>query len=437
MATAKLTSDRIAAFTCGEKQQAFLYDTTVPGLGVRATSGGKSYIFQGRLNGRSLRVTIGDVRTWTIKAAQTEARRLQMLLDSGRDPRVVKADEFADTETRRQANEARNALERAKQEVIARDAWNAYLSAPHPRWGHLHRIDHVVAASAGGVARKRGGGATKPGPLAPLLSMRLNDITAPVVAHWLQEESTVRPTFTHNAFRKFRAFIHWCSKHPQFQNVVHTDCCTADEVKDLIPAGRAKEGDCLQREQLHGWFSCVRQLQNAVISTYLQTLLLTGARRTELATLKWVDVDFKWRSLTIRDKVDGMRTIPLTPYVAQLIDALPRRNDWVFSSPAAASGHIAEPRIAHTQALQTAGLPHISLHGLRRSFGTLAEWVEVPVGVVAQIQGHKPSALAEKHYRRRPLDLLRAWHEKIEIWILKESGIEFAPTASSVRSADS
>ena len=29
------------------------------------------------------------------------------------------------------------------------------------------------------------------------------------------------------------------------------------------------------------------------------------------------------------------------------------------------------------------------------------------MGVVAQIQGHKPSALAEKHYRRRPLDLLR------------------------------
>ena len=38
--------------------------------------------------------------------------------------------------------------------------------------------------------------------------------------------------------------------------------------------------------------------------------------------------------------------------------------------------------------------------------------------------GHKPSALAEKHYRRRPLDLLRVWHTKIEAWILEQAGIE-------------
>jgi len=44
--------------------------------------------------------------------------------------------------------------------------------------------------------------------------------------------------------------------------------------------------------------------------------------------------------------------------------------------------------------------------------------------VSAQIMGHKPSAIAEKHYRRRPLDLLRMWHTKIEAWILNEAGIE-------------
>ncbi len=30
---------------------------------------------------------------------------------------------------------------------------------------------------------------------------------------------------------------------------------------------------------------------------------------------------------------------------------------------------------------------------------TASEWVEVPVGIAAQIQGHKPSAIAEKNYR--------------------------------------
>ena len=49
----------------------------------------------------------------------------------------------------------------------------------------------------------------------------------------------------------------------------------------------------------------------------------------------------------------------------------------------------------------------------------------VPVGIVAQIQGHKPSAIAEKHYRVRPIDLLGMWHEKIEAWMLEQAGIEF------------
>ena len=105
----------------------------------------------------------------------------------------------------------------------------------------------------------------------------------------------------------------------------------------------------------------------------------------------------------------------------------------MFSSAASESGRLAEPRIAHNEALAVAGLPHLTLHGLRRSFGTLCEWVEVPSGVSAQIMGHKPSALAEKHYRRRPLDMLRKWHDQIEVWILEQAGIKFMPAPAGLR----
>jgi hypothetical protein len=37
--------------------------------------------------------------------------------------------------------------------------------------------------------------------------------------------------------------------------------------------------------------------------------------------------------------------------------------------------------------------------------------------------GHKPSALVEKHYRKRPIDMLRMWHTKIEKFILDEAEI--------------
>jgi len=45
--------------------------------------------------------------------------------------------------------------------------------------------------------------------------------------------------------------------------------------------------------------------------------------------------------------------------------------------------------------------------------------------------GHKPSAIAEKHYRRRPIDLLRMWHTKIEAWVLEQAGIVFVPAEQS------
>ena len=103
---------------------------------------------------------------------------------------------------------------------------------------------------------------------------------------------------------------------------------------------------------------------------------------------------------------------------------------WVFTSRASASGRIEEPSRAHVRALTAAGLPHVSLHGLRRSFDSLEEWIDIPSGVVAQIMGHKPSATAEKHYKVRPLDLLRMWHTKIEAWILNEAGIEQPATVT-------
>lgn len=125
--------------------------------------------------------------------------------------------------------------------------------------------------------------------------------------------------------------------------------------------------------------------------------------------------------------------VPLTPFVAELLSNLPRRNAYVFPSPTSASGHIAEPRIAHNEAVAVASLPKLTLHGLRRSFATLSEWVETPNGIAAQIQGHAPQGVREQNYIRRPLDLLRVWHMKIEAWILEQAGIVLAPASAALR----
>ena len=425
MARVKLTAGRVRDFTVRpDQQQSFLWDTDAPWLAVRATANAKVYIFQSLVDGKSLRIRIGDVDAWDIDKARAEARNLQTLIDKGIDPREAKAEQ---AEAKRQAKAAkeaearRQAEEETRQAITVDNAWTNYIQARAPRWGaHHQRAHHSLAATQTARRGKRGG---VPGPIAALLPLRLVDLTAATLEDWQAREAATRPTSAALSYRLFRAFLGWCGEHPDYKLLVDPAALLTKRVREVVPSVKTKD-DCLQKEQLKPWFAAVKQNSNPVIPAYLQILLLVGARREELADLQWTDVDFTWKSLTIRDKVEGQRIIPLTPYVAALLAALPRRNQWVFSSPTAASGRLQEPRIAHNRALAAAGLPDLSIHGLRRSFATLSEWTECPVGVVAQIMGHKPSALAEKHYRRRPLDLLRKWHTAIEKFILDEAGIQ-------------
>jgi len=133
------------------------------------------------------------------------------------------------------------------------------------------------------------------------------------------------------SFRLLRGCLNWCESEPALAGLVPSGALKSAKVRDAVPSKTVKD-DCLQREQLPLWFEHVRKLTNPVHAAYLQALLLTGARREELAAIQWPDVDFQWKGLKIRDKVEGERTIPLTPYVAFLLNALPRRNEWVFSS---------------------------------------------------------------------------------------------------------
>ncbi len=433
--TIKLTVGRIAALRCEEgKSQIFLRSDN--GLGVRATVGSKSFIFQARIHGKAARITIGDVKAWTIPQAENEARRLKVLVDSGIDPRQVKSDQLA----KAQADEfARNQVS-FKDNVTVQEAWSAYVAERSvatlngkPEWGERHKEHIKLITQSGGGAFKYNNGVKREGALVPLLSKRLIDLDSDAVKAWLECEIPKAPTAATKTFSTLRAFMSWCAQHPTYSSVAKLDACKTDIVRRIVPASKNKPNDSLRRAQLKPWFTTVTKINSPIIPAYLQCLLLTGARRNELASLKWDDVDFKWGSMTIRDKVEGLRTIPLTPYVSHLISSLPRRNSFVFSSLTAASGRLENPNKQHNRALDNAALPPITIHGLRRSFATLSEWVEVPAGVVAQIMGHKPSAIAEKHYVQRELDLLALWHNRIETWILNEAGITYVPTTTSIR----
>ena len=361
---------------------------------------------------------------------------LMVIVDSGTDPRQVKLEAQAAQQTKVDAIAAKVEAKRIQDKFETRTlgmVWPVYVESRRKRWSEWHIRDHETVVRRGGEKKVRGKGLTEPAPLAALLDVKLIELTGKRIGDWLASEALARPTQAALAFRLLSVCINWCDSQTEYAGLVPAGACKSQQVRDEIPSSNSKEGDSLQREQLALWFKSVRELTNPVQSAYFQALLLTGARRRELASLRWSDVDFQWLSMTIRDKVEGERTIPLTPYVAKLLTALPKRNEWVFSSPTSKNGQLTDPTSGHKRALIGAGLPDLTLHGLRRSFGSLAEWTETPAGVVAQIMGHKPSAIAEKHYRRRPLDLLRAWHIKLEAWILEQAQIEFVPIQAGLR----
>ncbi len=86
MAKIAFTAGRVAGFKCpSDKAQAFLWDTNVPGLGLRATPAGKpAYIFQGRFQDKTIRLTICGPDAWSIPQAQEKARELQRRIANAR-----------------------------------------------------------------------------------------------------------------------------------------------------------------------------------------------------------------------------------------------------------------------------------------------------------------------------------------------------------------
>ncbi len=364
---ARLTSGRVAEFTCpADKPQAFLWDAQQPGLALRATATGtQAFIYQSRLQGKSVRITIGSPDNWPIAKARGRARELQQLIDSGRDPRIVIADAAA-------ADIAKRAADRAEALTVA-DAWRAYLNERRPLWSARHSADHIEIARPGGRKASvgtRGRGVTTPGPLWPLMNMRLRDLNSSTVEQWAQREAKQRPARARLALRLLKAFLNWCAEHETYRVVARPEAAKTRRARLSVGTASAKS-DVLLREQLPAWFKAVQGLDVPQQRAYLQILLLVGCRAGELLDLEWSDIDERWRTLRIRDKVDGERNVPLTPYVESLLLALPRTSRWVFSSASSRTGRIQRPNVAHARVARAAGVLGLTLHGLRRSFKSL------------------------------------------------------------------
>ena len=73
----RFTEGRVQAFTCARgKKYGIHLDTETDGLGVRVTeNGARSYVFEKRVNKRSMRLTIGECRPLATEESPTAGAR--------------------------------------------------------------------------------------------------------------------------------------------------------------------------------------------------------------------------------------------------------------------------------------------------------------------------------------------------------------------------
>ena len=140
----RLTAGRVADFTCPSvKSQAFLWDTEAPALALRVTpTGRKTYVFESRLNGATIRLNIGTAADWPIEKARGEAERLKVLVDSGTDPREV--------ERQQQSEKVAAKAEATARAVTVGELWPLYLENGKPKrkdaWKPRYRADLAAMA---------------------------------------------------------------------------------------------------------------------------------------------------------------------------------------------------------------------------------------------------------------------------------------------------
>ena len=201
----KFTAGVVRAFTCDQNRtEQLLWDTDEKTLCIRARkSGGRSYYYQSRLNGKVIKLRIGSLSNTelTHEVARVEARKYQSMVDSGKDPRL---------EIKRSLlSEAAEQVEIAKKGVKFQQVLDDYIAANMSEWGKSHYNDYLKSTQI----TQRG----RNGILYAFKGVTLEDLDSEFLLAWVKLEKEHRPTATAKGYRLLRACLNWAKYSAQVQ----------------------------------------------------------------------------------------------------------------------------------------------------------------------------------------------------------------------------
>lgn len=393
---AKLTKRVVDALEPGEAER-FEWCDALPGFGVRVyPSGRKVYVVQYRAGGRTRRLTLGD--HGPVTADQARARALAALgrVAAGADP-------AEDRDARKRDLTLAELVERWREHAArtlkpsSRASYESAL-ARHvlPLLGSrklatltrrdVERLQLDIAAGRTAVdertGRKRGRARVRGG----------NVIAGRAVAYLLAVLSFgVRHGFVDSNPALGVARMD-AEKRERF--------LSRDELARLGEALAAAEALTLDAKGRPSTAEHPRMI------AALRLLLLTGARKNEIARLRWAEVDLDGGVLRLADSKTGRRVVPLGAPALAVLAALPRETDsrtgepspWVFPSlrPASA-GPIVGLQGVWERVRGAAGLPDVRLHDLRHNLASTAAADGGSLFLIGKVLGHRQARMTERY----------------------------------------
>ena len=120
---------------------------------------------------------------------------------------------------------------------------------------------------------------------------------------------------------------------------------------------------------------------------------------TRSVGIRWEHIDFESRRLILPATKTGRRTHDLPAPAISILRALPRINDWPFTTGRPSPVTYRTVRKDFVLVAAAAGLADVRLHDLRRTVMTAAAAAGVGTHVLRDLLGHKTTMMADRYIR--------------------------------------
>jgi integrase len=380
-----LTDAIVKRLPTPKKGKDITLDDEIVGFGVRTTTAGaRSYVLRYTTRaGRERTYTIGDATVWRCTDARAKARELRRDIEDGGDP-------LADIEDERAAPSMVDLIERFREEHVPRKREST--RADYERMLRLHIGPHF-------------------GQHTKVADVRFEDVDA------LHRKIT-KSGSTYAANRCIAVLSKMFSLAQRWRMRGDNP---AKDIERNTEYGRRRY---LSGEELGRLVAALAKHQDRQAADIVRLLLLSGARRGEVLSMRWADLDLGkgvWWKPASSTKQREAHEVPLSAPARALLSDIAERyarehprkplGEYVFPGTGS-SGHVVEIKKSWRHLCRAAAVSGLRIHDLRHSYASQLVSGGASLPLIGALLGHaSPSTTAR--YAHLAHDPLREATERV------------------------